>query len=380
MSSHKNGGNPISGPLNFLRSSAREILGKNPSNGPSPVGSPVLGKSEVVSAKSETEALCSGWMKMRHPMKKWVSRWFVLRQGILVYYRDEKTAINPKRKPSGAILLADTEVREDRISKDGMFSLKIEHLHNRSVFKTRPGFKLTPSLRWNWNYCVLRIASESSRKTWITAIIPQIEYATSHRNAIHFNISQDDESDFEDESDHEGNILPNSPKLARQAQPSSLGTHVITANTLSPPVQINLRHSSDVASQRSRSASANEMQPSITLKSQSVEDIVTDPNLRGELSTTQSRMVTNLHEQQRKEIQQVQDNTMITIEKWKNELSVKMTTIEGRITRSAQGKEKEKKGISLGSLQLCFLILFCMLLGRLTRHTIVYGDYTTPEL
>jgi len=287
MSSHKNGGNPISGPLNFLRSSAREILGKNPSNGPSPVGSPVLGKSEVVSAKSETEALCSGWMKMRHPMKKWVSRWFVLRQGILVYYRDEKTAINPKRKPSGAILLADTEVREDRISKDGMFSLKIEHLHNRSVFKTRPGFKLTPSLRWNWNYCVLRIASESSRKTWITAIIPQIEYATSHRNAIHFNISQDDESDFEDESDHEGNILPNSPKLARQAQPSSLGTHVITANTLSPPVQINLRHSSDVASHRSRSASANEMQPSITLKSQSVEDIVTDPNLRGELSTTE---------------------------------------------------------------------------------------------
>ena len=35
----------------------------------------------------------AGWIKMRNSMKIWVNRYFVLRPGKLIYYRDDKVGI-----------------------------------------------------------------------------------------------------------------------------------------------------------------------------------------------------------------------------------------------------------------------------------------------
>ncbi|PRP82882.1 hypothetical protein PROFUN_04745 [Planoprotostelium fungivorum] len=405
MRGESNPGTPSNGrSLNFLRSSAREIneLRKNIIGGLTggsssstrdlratdrdqrdrellpkekeviPISSsPPSHSSPVIGRYYDPDAFCSGWMKMRHPVKFWVSRWFVLKQGVLVWYRDEKVASQPKRKPSGAIMLGDTDIREHRISKDGMFSLKIESNNNRSIYKTKPGLKIAPSLRWNPSYAVLRVSSENARKLWIQQIGPQIEWATSHKNAIHLNISHDEESDYEDESDEGG--LPTSPKLSRRDvhHPSSLGQHVVSA------ANANISHSGHLTPTTASTLhedGAFVIQPITVDRGLSFESLPEPmPIINQEPGQRHNRVFfSNLNELQRREAFEQQDRTMHALEQWKNDLSTKMNSVEGRITRSVDSGVKKVSPISLGAFHLMLMILFVMMLGRLSKRMV--GD------
>jgi hypothetical protein len=46
-------------------------------------------KRRINPFRVDEPALMSGWMKMRNSMKIWVNKWFVLRPGMLIYYKDK---------------------------------------------------------------------------------------------------------------------------------------------------------------------------------------------------------------------------------------------------------------------------------------------------
>lgn len=87
------------------------------------------GHSETLSGEVN---IIKGWMKMRNSMKIWINRWFVLRPGKLIYYKDEKVGLYfPEKKQemvrdkcAGILRLADCKVKERPTNKDG-FSFKI---------------------------------------------------------------------------------------------------------------------------------------------------------------------------------------------------------------------------------------------------------------
>jgi len=122
--------------------------------------------------------IMSGWMKMKNSMKLWPNRWFVLRPGRLMYYKDEK-----EHRCSGELQLEDCKVQELNINKDG-FSFKIYHLLHYPIFH-KVGLKgeilKMTHLPVSWDSSILRVTSEQERKNWMDAIKAQIAYANTYR-------------------------------------------------------------------------------------------------------------------------------------------------------------------------------------------------------
>jgi hypothetical protein len=70
-----------------LREEAKHQLNLKPSSSSS-------GSKVSPSVNGTEENIMCGWMKMRNSMKIWVNRWWVLRPGKLIYFRDEKVWIS----------------------------------------------------------------------------------------------------------------------------------------------------------------------------------------------------------------------------------------------------------------------------------------------
>ena len=115
--------------------------------------------------------LLSGWLKMRGPLKNWVNRWFVLRKGVLIYYKDPKD-----RDWIGTIFLHGCMVTERPSKKDG-FCFKIYHPYQNQIYgsKGARGETLSSSFIPIQNdYCILRAISENEGKLWIKEIMNAI--------------------------------------------------------------------------------------------------------------------------------------------------------------------------------------------------------------
>jgi hypothetical protein len=50
-------------------------------------------KNKLKLTTQPSENIMSGWMKMRNSMKLWINRFFVLRAGMLIYYKDDKVLL-----------------------------------------------------------------------------------------------------------------------------------------------------------------------------------------------------------------------------------------------------------------------------------------------
>jgi len=142
--------------------------------------------------------IITGWVKMRNSMKIWINRFFALRPGKLIYFKDDKEMA--KGRCVGIIRLADCHIRTRPTHKDG-FSFKIWHMMNYPIYH-KYGLK-GESLKMakvpvGYNYCILRVTSEQERKAWMDAIEGQIEYANTHdpnpgRGALMEDVVDDDE-------------------------------------------------------------------------------------------------------------------------------------------------------------------------------------------
>jgi len=162
--------------------------------------------------------LMSGWMKMRNSMKIWVNKWFVLRPGMLIYYKDKSAVV--KDRVSGILRLSDCRVSERVTEKDG-FSFKIEHLLHYPIYHKyglRGETLKMAMLPVSWNYCILRVLSEQERKAWIDAINDQIHYANVHDIAAatpDINVNDVDQKQLsEDEKDDP--VVTDEEPLAKQ--------------------------------------------------------------------------------------------------------------------------------------------------------------------
>eukprot|EP00027_Filamoeba_sp_ATCC50430_P009187 CAMPEP_0168561338 /NCGR_PEP_ID=MMETSP0413-20121227/11542_1 /TAXON_ID=136452 /ORGANISM="Filamoeba nolandi, Strain NC-AS-23-1" /LENGTH=767 /DNA_ID=CAMNT_0008592703 /DNA_START=91 /DNA_END=2394 /DNA_ORIENTATION=- len=135
--------------------------------------------------------LMTGWMKMRNSMKLWINRWFVLRPGKLIYYKDDKDMT--RDRCVGILKLADCEIRTRQTNKDG-FSFKIYHVLHYPIYHKyglRGETLKMAKLPVSWDYCILRVSSEHERNAWMEAISSQIEYANTF-------LSKHPESNFDD--------------------------------------------------------------------------------------------------------------------------------------------------------------------------------------
>jgi len=131
----------------------------------------------VLFGKDENN-LMSGWMKLRNYMKNWKQRWFILRKGKLIYYKDDKRA--KKDQCTGILQLADCKVEERATHKNG-FSFKIKNIYNYPIYQSK-GLKgesiKSARVPVGWTYSMLLVSSESERKAWMTAIKEQIANAS----------------------------------------------------------------------------------------------------------------------------------------------------------------------------------------------------------
>eukprot|EP01135_Chromosphaera_perkinsii_P004532 Nk52_evm2s288 gene=Nk52_evmTU2s288 len=115
--------------------------------------------------------LISGWLKMRGPLKNWVSRWFVLRRGVLVYYKDPKD-----RDWLGTIFLHGCMVTERPSKKEG-FCFKIFHLYQNQIYGSKGPKGETLSSAFipiQTDYCILRAVDEREGKLWMKEIVNAI--------------------------------------------------------------------------------------------------------------------------------------------------------------------------------------------------------------
>ncbi|PRP77945.1 oxysterol binding family protein, member 7 [Planoprotostelium fungivorum] len=129
---------------------------------------------------SDDVNIITGQVKMRNSMKIWINRFFALRPGRLIYFKDDREML--KGRCTGIIRLADCHIRTRPTHKDG-FSFKIWHSMNYPIYN-KYGLKgetlKMAKLPVGYNYCILRVGSEQERKAWMDAIEAQIDYANTY--------------------------------------------------------------------------------------------------------------------------------------------------------------------------------------------------------
>eukprot|EP01114_Cavostelium_apophysatum_P008315 TRINITY_DN2071_c0_g1_i2.p1 TRINITY_DN2071_c0_g1~~TRINITY_DN2071_c0_g1_i2.p1 ORF type:complete len:1089 (+),score=358.13 TRINITY_DN2071_c0_g1_i2:115-3381(+) len=109
----------------------------------------------------------TGWMKMRGPLKNWYLRYFVLRPGKLIYYRDDVDT-----DCQGIILLRGCIIIDRETKKEG-YCFKILHPLEHNIYSSKglKGEKLPGALvPLSMGYCILRVSTEDERSRWTKAI------------------------------------------------------------------------------------------------------------------------------------------------------------------------------------------------------------------
>eukprot|EP00126_Sphaerothecum_destruens_P000246 Sdes_comp10291_c0_seq1m1925 len=138
--------------------------------------------------------ILTGWLKVRGPLKSWVNRWFVLRKGVLIFYKDPKD-----RDWLGTVFLHGCLVTERPSKKDG-FCFKIYHPYQNAIYGTKgaKGETLpTAFLPIHVDHCILRAPNEHEGKLWIQQVakaingdvcedaVAESEEASQRRNSVH---------------------------------------------------------------------------------------------------------------------------------------------------------------------------------------------------
>jgi len=156
--------------------------------------------------KGSDDVVLSGFMKMRNTLKKWSNRYFELKPGTLVYYKDEDNAA--KADCMGMIILKGCLV-QIRPSKKPGFCFKIFNVMKYSIY-SKQGLKgetiKKAFLPVSSDYVLLRVADENKRNEWIkliTATIPDYKRnadLTANKPSM-VNLGVHGESDSESEDD-----------------------------------------------------------------------------------------------------------------------------------------------------------------------------------
>jgi len=243
-------------------------------------------------------------------MKLWINRWFVLRPGKLIYYKDEKDM--SRDRCAGILRLADCKVKERPTNKDG-FSFKIYHLLHYPIYH-KYGLKgemlKMAMIPVSWNYCILRVTSEQDRRLWMSNIEQQVEYANAtEASTKHPVMHSFDLSPLEDE----GYI---------EKKGGSLETM-------------------EAAEEMFAMEKANE--------------------------ELQRNLLNGLGIQQKSNVKELQKKTLKSVEEWKNDMNLRMIGMEKKIllTINKNSQNQEPKGLVLSYWQLAVLLILCVLIARL---------------
>jgi len=266
---------------------------------------------------------------MRNSMKIWINRWFVLRPGKLIYYSSDKVML--KDRCAGILRLADCKVKERYTNKDG-FSFKIYHLMHYPIYH-KYGLKgetlKFAMLPVSWNYCILRVSSEQERKCWMDAIEEQINYANAHYGSERV-LSDSERPDHDSEAEEEEDK----------------------------------KDDKDEDGERKDEIGKVPKVPSTDMKE--AEQLEVAENLFGKTEDPmemQKVFIQNFEQKQAAAIQSIQKKSLKTMQDWKAELDLKLSSLERRVLNAARNKQQQPK-ISLSFLHLALVILFCLIVGR----------------
>jgi len=256
-------------------------------------------------------------------MKIWINRWFVLRPGKLIYFKEEKYMV--RDRCVGILRLGDCKVLERPTHKDG-FSFKIYHLlhypiyHKYGLRGETLKFAMLPV---SWNYCILRVSSETERKNWMDNINAQIEYANmnGYRDPAFKSVTRPDI--FQDE------LFSDSEDEQREIEDSETGSE---KHPLKSPV-------------------ARELAEDLFQKNEEMRK-----NLMDGLSVQQKNTVKSL-----------QRRTIKTMEEWKKELDSRISNSEKNLTSSiTEQMAQSQQRIFLTYVQFFTLLVITFLLARHT--------------
>eukprot|EP01119_Soliformovum_irregulare_P013605 TRINITY_DN3640_c0_g1_i1.p1 TRINITY_DN3640_c0_g1~~TRINITY_DN3640_c0_g1_i1.p1 ORF type:complete len:731 (+),score=236.41 TRINITY_DN3640_c0_g1_i1:64-2256(+) len=211
----------------------------------SPDGKKIPSRGSFPDSSQPEPNICSGWMKMRNSMKLWVNRYFVLRPGKLIYYKDEKEYA--RNRCAGILRLSDCMVKERLSNRDGA-SFKIYHALKSPIYD-KYGLKgETLKLAYipvSWSFCILRAASEAERKMWMTNIQQQIDLVATEDPMKHLDGFSPDEDAFFEAKPISDPIVELAENIFVPADKSISSDPVIHVNKLSKSIEKKMTTSLD---------------------------------------------------------------------------------------------------------------------------------------
>eukprot|EP00053_Salpingoeca_punica_P016671 m.158367 g.158367 ORF g.158367 m.158367 type:complete len:775 (+) comp17019_c1_seq2:130-2454(+) len=121
---------------------------------------------EKTFADNSNVDLKTGILKMRSTIKTWSKFWFVLRPGMLIYFKENK-----RDDWAGTILLSGGQVVERPSKKEG-FCFKFSHPLKHPIHADRgPKGEIWFNINiFPTDYCILRASSEEEGRAWLAAI------------------------------------------------------------------------------------------------------------------------------------------------------------------------------------------------------------------
>jgi len=273
-------------------------------------------------------------MKMRNSMKIWINRWFVLRSGKLIYFRDDKDMLCDRCV--GILRLADCKIERRPPNKDG-YSFKIYHLLRYSIYHKyglRGETLKLASLPVSWNYCLLRVSSEQECNSWIDAISTQIErtncFDVSNVSLVPKTAILDDLL-FTEEATSSG---PQSPLMISNAMNAA-----VTVDEEKKEVHLKMK--------------ANELAENLFQKNEAL----------------QKNLMRGLDAQHKHIIKSLEKRIFRMLYQWKADIATRMDSLRDRLNKTLQQRsvqqEKQRKKIVMSYLQFVGLVLICILLGRI---------------
>jgi hypothetical protein len=301
--------------------------------------SPLAGSSPTSSDVDMSSNLLSGWVKLRNSMKIWKNRWFVLRPGRLIYYKEEKKA--KKDRCVGIFQLADCIVEERPTSMEG-FSFKITNTLSYPIYEKK-GLKgesiKMASVPMGWTQAILLVGSEGERRMWMNAVQEQINWATHTRRL---------KNDKSSPNVHASGSAAPTPLPVRDAGSGSEQSHSPEAKTFTAP---------DEASDRPTEKPREKADERSLEFSEEDDESMTVPSAGGRSSI--EKLLVKQEETQRQLLQAVVNQIKQQQNRMQSELDEKLLQMEKKITGMlARSKESSGSSVQLYIIiALSFLVL-----------------------
>jgi len=198
-------------------------------------------KRKAEGIEDHADTILAGWMKMRNSLKKWSFRWFVLKPGKLIYFKDPADVA--RAHCNGIISLQGCEVSIRPSKKDGA-CFKIWHLLQYNIY-SKQGLKgetlKSAFIPVGADYMILRVNTEADRAKWMKALqsaIPDYERNKALMSQIYRREPEpDSDSESEEEDDDHKGV---------NTAPQMMNTSVWSSNlTTQPPFSVSASPASD---------------------------------------------------------------------------------------------------------------------------------------